>query len=55
LINVYSCEWKEVVNNPELRKRFRHFVNSDDLDPSVKFKDYREQPVPAAAGWEDDE
>ncbi|MFH5832938.1 nitrite reductase large subunit NirB [Halalkalibaculum sp. DA384] len=55
LINVYSCEWKEVVNNPELRKRFKHFVNSEDVDPSVKFKEYREQPVPAAAGWEDEE
>ncbi|MDZ7693045.1 MAG: (2Fe-2S)-binding protein [Balneolaceae bacterium] len=55
LINVYSCEWKEVVNNPELRKRFTHFVNSEDIDPSVKFKEYREQPVPAADGWEDEE
>ncbi|SHG11053.1 assimilatory nitrite reductase (NAD(P)H) large subunit precursor [Fodinibius roseus] len=53
LINVYSCEWKEVVNNPELRERFTHFVNSDDVDPSVKFKDYREQPVPAPAGWKE--
>lgn len=53
LINVYSCEWKEVVNNPELKKRFTHFVNSNDVDPSLKFKDYREQKVPAPFGWED--
>lgn len=52
LVDAYSCEWKEVVNNPELRKRFTHFVNSDDTDPTLKFKDYREQKVPAPAGWE---
>ncbi|SMO47892.1 nitrite reductase large subunit NirB [Gracilimonas mengyeensis] len=54
LINVYACEWTEVVNDPELRKRFTHFVNSEDADPSLKFKDYREQKVPAPAGWEKD-
>lgn len=54
LINVYSCEWKEVVNNPELKKRFTHFVNSEDVDPSLKFKDYRKQKVPAPVGWQDE-
>ncbi|MEH0153569.1 nitrite reductase large subunit NirB [Limibacter armeniacum] len=46
LINVYSCEWKEVVNNPELRKRFRHFANSDEKDPTIKFEPMREQKKP---------
>lgn len=54
LINVYACEWKEVVNNPDLKKRFTHFVNSRDVDPSLKFKDYREQKVPAPVGWEEE-
>lgn len=49
LVDAYSCEWKEVVENPELQKKFRHFVNSDDPDPSLKFKEYREQKVPD--GW----
>jgi nitrite reductase (NADH) large subunit len=28
LVDRYKCEWKEVVDNPELRKRFNHFVNA---------------------------
>ncbi|MCC9166372.1 nitrite reductase large subunit NirB [Pontibacter harenae] len=44
LINNYSCEWKEVVQNPELRKRFSHFVNAPkEKDPSVQFDTMREQ------------
>lgn len=43
LVNSYHCEWKEVVNSPELRKRFVHFVNApDEKDPSVKFEPMRE-------------
>lgn len=49
LVDAYSCEWKEVVKNPELQKKFRHFVNSDEPDPTIKFKDYRGQKVPE--GW----
>ncbi|MCE6988008.1 nitrite reductase large subunit NirB [Dyadobacter sp. CY323] len=43
LIDVYQCEWKEVVRNPELRKRFTHFVNTPEKDPSVTFDTMREQ------------
>jgi nitrite reductase (NADH) large subunit len=44
LINTYHCEWKEVVENPELRKRFTHFVNApEEKDPTVKFEPMREQ------------
>ncbi|MCF2501830.1 nitrite reductase large subunit NirB [Dyadobacter sp. CY107] len=43
LIDVYQCEWKEVVQNPELRKRFSHFVNAPVKDPSVTFETMREQ------------
>jgi nitrite reductase (NADH) large subunit len=44
LINTYHCEWKEVVENPELRKRFAHFVNApEEKDPSVQFAPMREQ------------
>lgn len=43
LVNSYHCEWKEVVNSPELRRRFVHFVNApDEKDPSVKFEPMRE-------------
>ncbi len=43
LIDVYKCEWREVVESPELRKRFTHFVNTPMKDPSIKFADMREQ------------
>ncbi|QRR00585.1 nitrite reductase large subunit NirB [Dyadobacter sandarakinus] len=43
LIEVYQCEWKEVVENPELRRRFSHFVNTPAKDPSVNFDTMREQ------------
>ncbi|WPP49002.1 nitrite reductase large subunit NirB [Catalinimonas niigatensis] len=45
-LEVYKCEWKEVVNNPQLRARFQHFVNADVPDSSVKFAQRREQKVP---------
>ena len=44
MVDTYACEWKEVVNNPELRKRFTHFVNAPaEKDPTVKFAEMREQ------------
>jgi nitrite reductase (NADH) large subunit len=44
LVDSYKCEWKEVVESPELRKRFSHFVNSPgENDPTVQFEIMREQ------------
>ena len=44
LVDNYKCEWKEVVESPELRQRFNHFVNApEEKDPTVKFEDMREQ------------
>ncbi|MGF7231768.1 nitrite reductase large subunit NirB [Arachidicoccus sp.] len=44
LIDSYKCEWKEVIESPELRKRFSHFVNAPgEKDPEVKFEAMREQ------------
>jgi nitrite reductase (NADH) large subunit len=44
LINTYHCEWKEVVENPELRKRFSHFVNAPaEKDPNAQFEPMRDQ------------
>ena len=44
IIDTYQCEWKEVVENPELRKRFTHFVNAPVVrDPSVQFEPMRDQ------------
>jgi nitrite reductase (NADH) large subunit len=44
LINNYKCEWKEVVDSPELRKRFSHFVNApEEKDPTIQFESLRDQ------------
>lgn len=50
LVDNYQCEWKEVVENEDLRKRFSHFVNApDQKDPSIIFEPLREQK--RAAEW----
>ncbi|MHA6247362.1 nitrite reductase large subunit NirB [Pontibacter sp. CAU 1760] len=44
LVNSYHCEWKEVVDNPDLRKQFSHFVNAPkEKDPNLQFDSMREQ------------
>ena len=44
IVDTYACEWKEVVENPELRKRFTHFVNAPEVkDPTVQFESMRDQ------------
>jgi nitrite reductase (NADH) large subunit len=44
LVDSYRCEWKEVVENPELRKRFNHFVNAPrKKDPELEFENLRGQ------------
>ena len=46
LVDTYTCEWKEVVNNPELRKKFSPFVNSEEHDTSIEFVSMRDQKMP---------
>ena len=44
LVDSYECEWKAAVENPEIRKRFNHFVNApEQKDPSVQFEPMRDQ------------
>ncbi|HTE09338.1 MAG TPA: nitrite reductase large subunit NirB [Chitinophagaceae bacterium] len=44
LVDSYECEWKAAVENPEIRKRFNHFVNAPtEKDPSVQFEPMRDQ------------
>ncbi|MEN9358898.1 MAG: hypothetical protein RL095_433 [Verrucomicrobiota bacterium] len=56
LVDTYECEWKNAVNDPEKLKRFNHFVNSDERDPTQAFASERGQIRPlsdaerAAAG-----
>ena len=46
LVANYRCEWKEAVNNPQIRARFKHFINSDELDTAMEFVELREQKMP---------
>jgi nitrite reductase (NADH) large subunit len=44
LVDAYKCEWKEAVENPEIRKRFNHFVNvPEEKDPTIQFEPLRDQ------------
>ncbi|MCB0634286.1 MAG: nitrite reductase large subunit NirB [Saprospiraceae bacterium] len=46
LISNYRCEWREVVENPDLKQRFSHFVNSPEPDDHMGFVAMREQKMP---------
>lgn len=46
LIANYECEWKHAVENESMRKRFKHFANSDEGDPYVQFEEVRGQRIP---------
>ncbi|QOL49878.1 nitrite reductase large subunit NirB [Massilia litorea] len=47
VVDTYACEWKNAVEDPEVRKRFRHFVNSPAQDENVVFMPERGQVRPA--------
>ena len=47
LVDSYRCEWKEVVNDPERRKLFRQFVNTDEVDSGIEIVPERGQSRPA--------
>ncbi|UOY08943.1 nitrite reductase large subunit NirB [Muricauda sp. SCSIO 64092] len=48
LVDRYECEWKQAVENDEIRKRFQHFVNTEDRDDHMVFVPMREQKKPEA-------
>ncbi|RYG72492.1 nitrite reductase (NAD(P)H), partial [bacterium] len=54
VVGTYECEWKKAVEDPATVKRFRHFVNSERLDPSVRHVAERGQRRPATAGERSD-
>jgi nitrite reductase (NADH) large subunit len=49
VIGTYECEWKKAVEDPETLKRFRHFVNSDQLDSNIVLVKERGQRRPATS------
>lgn len=46
MVDTYACEWREVVESPELRARFRHFVNCDATDDNMAYVPLRDQKMP---------
>ncbi|MDT0620360.1 nitrite reductase large subunit NirB [Croceitalea vernalis] len=46
LVNKFECEWTQAVNNPEMMKRFSHFVNSKEEDDNLVFVPMRKQKMP---------
>ena len=50
VVDTYQCEWKTTLEDPEKLKRFRPFVNSDAVDPSIVFVPQRSQHRAAAGG-----
>lgn len=49
VVDSYECEWKKAVGDPQTRRRFRHFVNSEAPDDNVAFVAERGQIRPATA------
>jgi len=47
IVENYQCEWKTTLDNPELVKRYRHFVDSPQRDSNVVFIEQRGQKRPA--------
>ena len=47
VVDTYQCEWKTAVTQPEVRQRFRTFVNSDAKDEGIVFMTERHQIRPA--------
>ena len=47
VVETYQCEWKSTLEDSAKRKRFRHFINSDEVDNNVLFVEERGQIRPA--------
>ncbi|QDT56162.1 Nitrite reductase [NAD(P)H] [Caulifigura coniformis] len=47
LVDTYQCEWAAVVKDPEKRKRFRQFMNSDETESCIEVISQRGQLRPA--------
>lgn len=46
-VETYACEWKTTIADPTKLMRFRHFINSDQPDPSLVQVEERGQKRPA--------
>lgn len=46
LIDTYQCEWKTTVQDPERRRWFRQFVNTEETEPTIEIVSERGQSRP---------
>lgn len=46
VVDTYRCEWRDVVEDPEKRRLFRQFVNTDETEPCIEFVTERGQMRP---------
>ncbi|TRZ42280.1 nitrite reductase large subunit NirB [Robertkochia solimangrovi] len=46
LVDRYTCEWKQAIEDPEIAKRFRHFINAEDPDENISYVPLRDQKMP---------
>ena len=46
-VDSYQCEWKAVVDDPEKRRFFRQFANTEETKPGIEFVAERGQKHPA--------
>ena len=46
LVDAYECEWKQAIESETSKKRFSHFINSDERDDNLVFIPMREQSIP---------
>lgn len=47
IVDTFQCEWKTTLENPEVMKAFRQFVNYEGDDENVMFVEERDQIRPA--------
>ncbi len=47
IVGTYQCEWKAAIDDPDKKKQFRQFVNSDKQDSAVVLVEERKQLRPA--------
>ena len=47
LVDTYQCEWAAVVRDPEKRKWFRQFANTDETESCIEIVSERGQSRPA--------
>jgi len=50
LIERYQCEWKTTLSDPDALKRFKAFVNTEQVDESITFVNERGQIRPTPVG-----